>query len=1031
MTDVELKLTANTSDAERGIAGFSKKYAALVRELSKPLGRVNAFRDLESALEESGRQATRARERVRELGDELARTDTPTKQLTASYRDAVRELQGLERQEKAQTVQLARMREELKGAGVDTKNLAAEQSRLQRELATKMGRSDRAGALEAARQNLGLAAYGEAQAKVGSLQRDLQLLQSTGKLTAGELAIVGGTMTSALAAAGRQVQQANATTVTWTESLRNVRTELLAGGIAFGAVGLAGKRAFDEYSGFTQRMAEIGTITNQSGAEMSQLAVAVRQVSRDMGEAASGSASALYDIISSGVDAANSVEVLEQAGRAAVAGLTDTQTAAKLGLSVINAYGEGVDRLESRYDQLFLAVREGVTTFPELAGAIGQALPTAAAAEVSFGEVTAALALMTKQGINTNIATTSLRSAINNLAAPAPEAKKNLEAMGITWNGLSDTLRQISEQNLGIEAMRQIIPDTEARTAVLALTGDIDGLLELVQEMEAAGGTTQAAYDKMKDTPEQQVRRFTAAVSDLQIAFGQALAAGLPVVNLITDMLNAFNELPDNVRTTIAALVILGAGAKALSVTMKVLQGGLTGVLGGMRALPAAGASAGAGLAAASAGASLLGKSLNVAWAAGSRLTHLGLVLWAANVAGEFVSLYMEMERLNQSVEDHERALREVIDTNAGYAETLVLSGAEVNELTDIERKAYVERLKAAQAYYKALAEQTSRQDFERDGAAAPVSAEVLQLARQARAYRDAVNAVQTEQERRQDLAREHAATIQRIQQGELESIKAELSKQLKAYDDAATELEAKLKEIEQKRLESQKRFQALADSFSQPRAASTPTFADVTAAQYAARQALAAGDAERALAQADKAAKVLEELRDAGANTYGFAGIAKDLGQIAEEALKLDAANAQAAFDTQKEKIDQLVQTAKALETIKVAYASDGESEEQTKARIQALAAEWAKYMEVPVTYVLPEKVDAQRVSDALGADTSIPGFAGGGQLRGPGTGTSDSILMWGSNGEFMMRKRAVDYYGSDFMNKLNQMPGSPDRKP
>jgi hypothetical protein len=29
----------------------------------------------------------------------------------------------------------------------------------------------------------------------------------------------------------------------------------------------------------------------------------------------------------------------------------------------------------------------------------------------------------------------------------------------------------------------------------------------------------------------------------------------------------------------------------------------------------------------------------------------------------------------------------------------------------------------------------------------------------------------------------------------------------------------------------------------------------------------------------------------------------------------------------------------------------------------------------------------------------------------------------MWGSNGEFMMRKRAVDYYGSDFMNKLNQM--------
>lgn len=1016
MTDVELKLTANTRDAELGIAGFSKKYSALVRELSKPLGRVNAFRDLESSLEQSGRQAQQARDRVRDLANEMARTESPTQQLTASYAESVRELQRLERQEKAQTVQLARMREELKGAGIDTRNLAGEQSRLQRELATQMGRSDRAGAIEMARQNLGLAAYGEAQARVGELQRDLQLLQSTGKLTAGELAIVGGTMTSALAAAGRQVQEAESATESWTESLRNVRSELLAGGIAFGALGLAGKRSFDEYSGFTQRMAEISTITEQSGAEMSQLAVAVRQVSRDMGQAASGGAGALYDIISSGVEAGNSVAVLEQAGRAAVAGLTDTQTAAKLGLSVINAYGEGVYQLESRYDQLFLAVREGVTTFPELAGAIGQALPTAAAAEVSFGEVTAALALMTKQGINTNIATTSLRSAINNLAAPAPEAKKNLEAMGITWNGLSDTLRQISEQNLGIEAMRQIIPDTEARTAVLALTGDIDGLLQLVEEMESAGGTTQAAYDKMKDTPEQQIKRFTSAVNDLQISFGQAVSAGLPVVNLITDMLNAFNELPEDVRTSIAAVVILGAGAKALSVVMKGLKGPFSLFLGNLRATPAAGAAAAGGMSAAATGATVLATSLN-------RLVAIGLVTWTASNVIELGRLYLELDRLNQSIEEHERALQEVIDLNSGYAKTLVLSGAEVDQLTDIERDAYVERLKAAQAYYKALAEQTSRADVERDGIGAAVSDEALAAARQARIYGEAVAAVQTEQQRREDAERDHAATIKRIQQGELASIKEELSKQLKAYDDAANDLEAKLNDIAKKREASQKRFEQLAASFSASGRPGTATFGDVTDAKYQARDALRRGDTEQALAQADRAAKVLEELRDAGANTYGFEGIARELGQIADEALKLDAANAQAAFEEQKAKVDQLVQSAKALEAIQVSYASDDESEEQTKARILALAAEWAKYMQVPVTYVLPEKVDAERVAGVLGAETSAPGFAGGGKITGPGTGTSDSILMWGSDGEFMMRKRAVDYYGTDFMHRLNQM--------
>lgn len=47
----------------------------------------------------------------------------------------------------------------------------------------------------------------------------------------------------------------------------------------------------------------------------------------------------------------------------------------------------------------------------------------------------------------------------------------------------------------------------------------------------------------------------------------------------------------------------------------------------------------------------------------------------------------------------------------------------------------------------------------------------------------------------------------------------------------------------------------------------------------------------------------------------------------------------------------------------------------------------------------------------------------AGGGPIYGPGSGTSDSVLMWGSNGEFMQRKAAVDHYGLDFMNRINNL--------
>ncbi|OZC55959.1 hypothetical protein CH276_28035 [Rhodococcus sp. 06-470-2] len=42
-----------------------------------------------------------------------------------------------------------------------------------------------------------------------------------------------------------------------------------------------------------------------------------------------------------------------------------------------------------------------------------------------------------------------------------------------------------------------------------------------------------------------------------------------------------------------------------------------------------------------------------------------------------------------------------------------------------------------------------------------------------------------------------------------------------------------------------------------------------------------------------------------------------------------------------------------------------------------------------------------------------TIPEYAKGGQLRGPGTGTSDDILMWGSNDEHMVTAKEVDRAG------------------
>lgn len=53
-------------------------------------------------------------------------------------------------------------------------------------------------------------------------------------------------------------------------------------------------------------------------------------------------------------------------------------------------------------------------------------------------------------------------------------------------------------------------------------------------------------------------------------------------------------------------------------------------------------------------------------------------------------------------------------------------------------------------------------------------------------------------------------------------------------------------------------------------------------------------------------------------------------------------------------------------------------------------------------------------------GADGGADGFASGGKIKGPGTGTSDSILARVSNGEYIISKDVVDKMGVDFFDNL-----------
>ena len=61
------------------------------------------------------------------------------------------------------------------------------------------------------------------------------------------------------------------------------------------------------------------------------------------------------------------------------------------------------------------------------------------------------------------------------------------------------------------------------------------------------------------------------------------------------------------------------------------------------------------------------------------------------------------------------------------------------------------------------------------------------------------------------------------------------------------------------------------------------------------------------------------------------------------------------------------------------------------------------------------------QAIKNAAVANGSIPAYATGGLLSGPGTGTSDSMLIRASSGEYMVSANAVQTYGTDLLDQIN----------
>jgi len=258
--------------------------------------------------------------------------------------------------------------------------------------------------------------------------------------------------------------------------------------------------------------------------------------------------------------------------------------------------------------------------------------------------------------------------------------------------------------------------------------------------------------------------------------------------------------------------------------------------------------------------------------------------------------------------------------------------------------------------------------------------------------------------------AQQHADDLTDIQKQLLNDSKAYLAEQVKLESKANADLAAAKKA----QLDTAKRYKdALAKVNAGP--AGEASFSQANALKVAARDALSSNDLDGAKTKAQAALDVLEKIQEEGGNTYGFAGIIKELQAIEESADKIKLDKAEKSVEEAKASVQELKAEIAEVTNVKVSINLPDEE-------VNAIMEKFKKLGEsIGQSLTVTPKINAP--ATAGGTSVPIQANAQGGPIRGPGTGTSDSILSWLSNGEFVVKAAAVQKYGVGMLSALNGM--------
>jgi hypothetical protein len=242
----------------------------------------------------------------------------------------------------------------------------------------------------------------------------------------------------------------------------------------FGAISAGVKSTVE----FDKGMRNVNSIAQLNEGQFKKLSGEVLKLAGKTAQAPQTLAAGLYDLVSSGFNAKQSMVILQSSAKAATAGLTDTATSTKAVAAVLNAYHLPAAKAALISDTLFQTVNRGVISFEDLSTTIGDVLPFASSLGVGLDQVGASVSTMTKAGISAPETMTRIKNVMVALLKPGENLTKAIHGTGaasgealIKQKGFQGALEALIGTTDGTKgAVAKLFPNIRALGGALALT---------------------------------------------------------------------------------------------------------------------------------------------------------------------------------------------------------------------------------------------------------------------------------------------------------------------------------------------------------------------------------------------------------------------------------------------------------------------------------------------------------------------------------------------------------------------------------